>query len=111
MTWNTTGEYPRLTRWLHLSLMLATIDLYRESAGKIELDWEEAQAEKRWQELSTKDKVTDWALRNRWRLFVAGWATSMGVSWLLLQRNKTQTFSQKIVQARVYVSLSFVKRL
>ena len=76
----------------------------REGAGKNELDWEEAEAVKRWQTLSTKEKVTDWALRNRWRIFVAGWATSMGVSWMLLQRNKTQTFSQKIVQARVYVS-------
>lgn len=77
---------------------------HREGAGKSELDWEEAEALKRWNSLSTKEKVTDWALQNRWRIFVAGWATSMGVSWVLLQRNKTQSFSQKLVQARVYVS-------
>ena len=66
------------------------------------MDREEREEEKRWQSLSSKQKAADWALRYRWHLFLAGWATTMGVSWMILQRNKTQTFAQKIVQARVY---------
>lgn len=59
--------------------------------------------EQRWEMLSTKEKVGDWASRHRWHLFVACWGASMVGSWLVLRRNTTQTFSQKIVQARVYV--------
>ncbi|THH12377.1 hypothetical protein EW145_g34 [Phellinidium pouzarii] len=71
-------------------------------AGKEELDREANEEERRWVGLSTTQKATDWALRHRWHLFVVGWVASMGGSWLILRRNKTQTFSQKIVQARVY---------
>lgn len=62
--------------------------------------------EQRWEMLSTKEKVGDWASRHRWHLFVACWGASMVGSWLVLRRNTTQTFSQKIVQARVYVRTS-----
>ncbi|KAL5508457.1 RCF2_1 [Sanghuangporus vaninii] len=73
-----------------------------ESAGKREMDREEAEALERWNSLTPMQKVGDWALRYRWHLFLAGWATTMGASWMILRRNKTQTFAQKIVQARVY---------
>ncbi|KAH8113326.1 hypothetical protein DFH11DRAFT_1705407 [Phellopilus nigrolimitatus] len=70
--------------------------------AKDELDREASEEDKRWGRLSPTQKAGDWALRHRWHLFVAGWAASMGASWMILRRNKTQTFSQKIVQARVY---------
>ncbi|EJD00947.1 uncharacterized protein FOMMEDRAFT_21419 [Fomitiporia mediterranea MF3/22] len=73
-----------------------------DSAGKVEMEREEAEEEKRWNALTPGQKMGDWALRHRWHLFVAGWAASMGASWMILRRNKTQTFAQKIVQARVY---------
>jgi hypothetical protein len=66
------------------------------------LNREAVQERQRWQNLSLTQKSIDWVLRYRWHLFVAGWATSMGVAWMILRRNKTQTFAQKIVQARVY---------
>ncbi|KAI5124853.1 hypothetical protein M0805_007286 [Coniferiporia weirii] len=71
-------------------------------AGKDEMDREALEEERRWNSLSVPQKAGDWALRHRWHLFIAGWAASMGASWMILRRNKTQTFSQKIVQARVY---------
>ena len=103
MTRRITGGYI----YLHflLALMLIMNPLRRAGAAKNEMDREAVEEEQRWHNLSFKQKAGDWALRHRWHLFVAGWATSMGVSWLILQRNKTQTFSQKLVQARVYVSV------
>lgn len=67
------------------------------------MDREVLAEQRRWNSLSNSDKATEWALRHRWHIFLAGWAASMGASWMILRRNKTQTFSQKIVQARVYV--------
>lgn len=66
------------------------------------MDREEAEAQRHWNSLTPMQKAGDWALRYRWHIFVAGWAASMGASWMVLRRNQTQTFSQKIVQARVY---------
>lgn len=77
--------------------------LFRDSAGKVEMDREVLAEQRRWNSLSNSEKATEWALRHRWHIFLAGWAASMGASWMILRRNKTQTFSQKIVQARVYV--------
>lgn len=76
--------------------------------AKNEMDHEAFEEEQRWRHMSFSQKAGDWALRYRWHLFVAGWATSMSAAWLILRRNKTQTFSQKIVQARVYVSPPYV---
>ena len=75
----------------------------RTGTAKQVLAEEAVTEEQRWEMLSTKEKVGDWALRHRWHLFVACWGASMVGSWLVLRRNTTQTFSQKIVQARVYV--------
>ena len=80
------------------------VSVVSESAGKRQMDHEEAEALARWNALSPMQKAGDWPLRHRWHLFMAGWASTMGISWMVLRRNKTQTFAQKIVQARVYVS-------
>lgn len=84
--------------------MLSKTFSLRTGVAKNEMDHEAFEEEQRWRHMSFSQKAGDWALRYRWHLFVAGWATSMSAAWLILRRNKTQTFSQKIVQARVYVS-------
>jgi len=71
-------------------------------AGKEELDRAKSEFVSRWGEMSVTQRVGDWASRHRYQLFFGCWAGSMAASWLLLRGNKTQSFSQKIVQARVY---------
>ncbi|KLO07502.1 hypothetical protein SCHPADRAFT_932387 [Schizopora paradoxa] len=69
---------------------------------KEELDREQSEIVARWGDMSVTQRIGDWASRHRYELFFGCWAGSMAVSWMLLRGNKTQSFSQKIVQARVY---------
>lgn len=63
------------------------------------------QADLRSQEIagmSTKEKLMDWARREKYKIFGIAWLASMAGSWILISRNRYLTGKQKIVQARVY---------
>lgn len=70
--------------------------------GKHELDAEEARRQARWESLTFRQKVGDFASRNEYKLIVGGWAASMAGAFGIIMRNKYQTMPQKIVQARMW---------
>ncbi|WWC90139.1 uncharacterized protein L201_005072 [Kwoniella dendrophila CBS 6074] len=67
-----------------------------------ELDREAQIEHQRWQNLSTISKFGDWAARHKYGLLAASWVGSLGGAWALVNRNKFQTTSQKLVQARMW---------
>ncbi|RAH65720.1 HIG1 domain-containing protein [Aspergillus aculeatinus CBS 121060] len=52
--------------------------------------------------LSTVDRITAWAKREKYKIVGATWVASMVGSFAMVNRNKFLSSSQKIVQARVY---------
>lgn len=57
--------------------------------------------EQRWENLSTTDRALTFAKENKFSVVLGSWVTSMGASWLYIQ-SQPLSFSQKIVQARVW---------
>ncbi|RAL16837.1 HIG1 domain-containing protein [Aspergillus homomorphus CBS 101889] len=53
-------------------------------------------------QLSTVDRLTAWAKREKYKIVGATWVASMVGSFAMVSRNKFLSSSQKIVQARVY---------
>lgn len=53
------------------------------------------------QETSTQ-RFLEWGRRNRYSIVFGAWVASMGIALGLVSRNRFQTTSQKLVQARVY---------
>ncbi|WWC67256.1 uncharacterized protein I206_101163 [Kwoniella pini CBS 10737] len=70
--------------------------------AKLELDREAEIEHQRWQSLSSVQKLGDWAARHKYQLVGASWVGSLGAAWALVNRNKFQSTSQKVVQARMW---------
>jgi len=70
--------------------------------GMQEIRQEEALERKRRDQLTAWESVKDWSFRNKWGIVGTSWAGAMVGSFALVSRNKYQSFSQKLVQARVY---------
>jgi len=73
-----------------------------KGAGKELLEEEEHAEQRRWEALSTREKVSDWAVKHQYPLIVGSWAASMGVAAAIIMKDRHQTTSQKIVQARMW---------
>jgi len=71
-------------------------------AGMNELQREEAEENKKWSALGTKDKIRQWATQNQYKVIMGSWAVSMAAAGLLVWRDKHQSPAQKIVQARMW---------
>lgn len=71
-------------------------------AGKMELDREAAEEEARWNALTTKEKIGDWATRHQYSIILGSWALSMAVAGGIISRDRHQTIPQKIVQVRMW---------
>ncbi|CCL99409.1 uncharacterized protein FIBRA_01427 [Fibroporia radiculosa] len=71
-------------------------------AGKLELDRQEKQEISRWTQLNSSEKLKDWATRHQYQIILGSWAASMAVAGAIVMRNRHQTASQKIVQARMW---------
>ena len=71
-------------------------NLLRTGAGKDLLEEEEHAEQKRWESLSTKEKVSDWAVRHQYPLILGSWAASLGVAAAIIMRDRHQTTSQKV---------------
>ncbi|RSH89534.1 hypothetical protein EHS25_002084 [Saitozyma podzolica] len=69
--------------------------------GARELERSRDKEERRWEDLSSSQKVRDWAARNKWGLIAGSWAGSMAIAFAIVARTP-QTFSQKLVQARMW---------
>ncbi|WVQ94204.1 hypothetical protein IAU59_001282 [Kwoniella sp. CBS 9459] len=70
--------------------------------AKRELDREAVIEAERWERMSFVDKMGDWAGRHKYQLIGAGWIGSLGLAWGITARNKLQSTSQKVVQARMW---------
>ncbi|WVF66604.1 hypothetical protein IAT40_001344 [Kwoniella sp. CBS 6097] len=70
--------------------------------AKRELDREAMVEAERWEKMSSVDKLGDWAGRHKYQMIGLGWVGSLGLAWGIVARNKFQTTSQKIVQARMW---------
>ncbi|KIY73971.1 hypothetical protein CYLTODRAFT_416619 [Cylindrobasidium torrendii FP15055 ss-10] len=66
------------------------------------LDDKEAATELAWERMTFSAKAKDWALRHEWTIILGGWAASMGVAGGIIARDRLQSPSQKVVQARMW---------
>lgn len=66
------------------------------------LDKQKREAEERYQNLATSDKVFHNLNENKYKIIVGSWAASLYGSWRLVNRDPYMTTAQKLVQARVY---------
>ncbi|KAF9513250.1 hypothetical protein BS47DRAFT_1344486 [Hydnum rufescens UP504] len=71
-------------------------------AGKMEMEQLERLEQERVAQLSSKEKVMNWAAERRYSIVGASWALSMAIAFGVVMRNPYQTFPQKIVQARMW---------
>lgn len=53
-------------------------------------------------EMSTREKLMEWARREKYKIVGVTWLASMVGSWVLVSRNRHLTSTQKFAQARVY---------
>jgi len=72
-----------------------TKNLSRTGAGKELLDEEKHAENIRWESLTTREKIGDWALRHQYPIIVGSWAASLGVAAAIIMKDKHQTPSQK----------------
>ncbi|KAF8969355.1 hypothetical protein BDZ97DRAFT_1902489 [Flammula alnicola] len=73
-----------------------------EGEGLRILDQKELEAEKKWDAMSTGQKIGDWSFRHQYSLIMGGWAGSLALAGVIISRNKFQTYPQKVVQARMW---------
>ncbi|KAI0315977.1 hypothetical protein OF83DRAFT_1129385 [Amylostereum chailletii] len=52
--------------------------------------------------LSTVGRLRQWAIENQYKVILGSWAASMAVAGTLIMRDRHQSTSQKIVQARMW---------
>ena len=71
----------------------------RTGAGKELLEEVEHAEQKRWQSLSTREKIGDWAVKHQYSLILGSWAASMGVAAAIIMKDRHQTTSQKVRRA------------
>lgn len=58
-------------------------------AGKMSIDDIETRKRMRWNAMTVREKVGDWAFRNQYRLIMASWAVGMGVASAIIFREKS----------------------
>ncbi|KAG5639684.1 hypothetical protein H0H81_005867 [Sphagnurus paluster] len=73
-----------------------------EGEGVRFLNGRQMEEDARWEELSTKDKIGDWADRHQYSLILGGWASSLAFAGAIISRDKLQSTAQKVVQARMW---------
>ena len=52
------------------------------------LDDKERREERRWESLSSGQKLKDWAMRNQYKIILGSWAASMAVAGTIVMRNR-----------------------
>ena len=111
--WNTTcrpgkSSFSLLRRWIFrvpFRPVIHAMSIIRKGAGKDLLDEEEHVEQQRWESLSTREKVGDWALKHQYPLIVGSWAVSLGVAAAIIMKDRHQTTSQKVCQTLCLPSL------
>ncbi|KAH8079037.1 putative mitochondrion protein [Filobasidium floriforme] len=62
--------------------------------------------EKRWEGLSTGEKIRDWGKRYQWSIVGGSWLGTMAIAGIVIGRSPYMSFSQKLVQTRVVAQAS-----
>lgn len=73
---------------------------FNDSSAQIQRRLQELRDD-RWSQLSAYDRTLAWAKFHKFKVVIGSWLGSMGASWLYIQ-SQPLSFSQKIVQARVW---------
>ncbi|KAI0638033.1 hypothetical protein C8Q77DRAFT_1088979 [Trametes polyzona] len=71
-------------------------------AGKAELDAVQARQKARWENMTTTQKLSDFARRNEYGIILTSWAAALTGSFTYIMRDPYQSMPQKIVQARMW---------
>ncbi|KAJ4479116.1 hypothetical protein J3R30DRAFT_3474211 [Lentinula aciculospora] len=66
------------------------------------LNEKERKVNEKWDAMTPQQKLGDWASRHEYSLIMGSWALSLGLAGALISRDKYQTPSQKVVQARMW---------
>lgn len=93
------STFSSLRRWVFgvpFRPVTHAMPIIRKGAGKDLLDEEEHVEQQRWESLSTREKVGDWALKHQYPLIVGSWAVSLGVAAAIIMKDRHQTTSQKV---------------
>ncbi|KAH9179641.1 hypothetical protein EDB89DRAFT_1922352 [Lactarius sanguifluus] len=73
-----------------------------KGAGRQLLDSAKAREASEWGGLSSSEKISKWVARHQYQVILGSWATSMAVAGTIIMRDRHQSNSQKIVQARMW---------
>ncbi|KAF8239008.1 hypothetical protein L208DRAFT_1240050, partial [Tricholoma matsutake] len=73
-----------------------------EGEGLRLLDEKIAADKARWEQMTTKEKLGDWADRHQYSIILGGWASSLALAGAIISRDKIQSTAQKVVQARMW---------
>ena len=76
--------------------VIHAVPITRTGAGRDLLEEEEEAEQKRWESLSTREKISDWAIKHQYPLILGSWAVSMGVAASIIMKDRHQTTSQKV---------------
>ncbi|KIK67606.1 hypothetical protein GYMLUDRAFT_256478 [Collybiopsis luxurians FD-317 M1] len=66
------------------------------------LNERERQLQQKWETMTPRQKISDWASRHEYSIILGSWALSLGVAGAIISRDKYQSPSQKVVQARMW---------
>jgi hypothetical protein len=73
-----------------------------KGVGRQLLDSAKAREASEWSGLSSSEKFSKWVARHQYKVILGSWATSMAVAGTIIMRDRHQSNSQKIVQARMW---------
>ncbi|KAF8505816.1 hypothetical protein F5888DRAFT_1651998 [Russula emetica] len=66
------------------------------------LDSAKARETSEWDGLNTKERISRWAARHQYQVILGSWAASMAIAGTIIMRDRHQSTSQKVVQARMW---------
>jgi hypothetical protein len=66
------------------------------------LNTREQKLQEKWEAMTVSQKVGDWARRHEYSIILGSWALSLGVAGAIISRDRYQSTSQKVVQARMW---------
>jgi hypothetical protein len=69
--------------------------------GKHEIDAIRARQQARWESMTLRQKIGDFASRHEYGIIAGGWAASLAGSFGIIMRNKYQTMPQKVCTGHV----------
>lgn len=78
------------------------VEMFRTDVGKAELDTLAERSRAKWENMSTKDKVADFAARHQFSLIGTSWAASMIGAYAWISRDPYELFVSPSVMDLTY---------